>query len=59
MSGRGDARGAYSRQRLSGTRHGNTAALSSAYASLAAELTRTEIRAVGGYTLGRVIGKGA
>ncbi|KAL8291782.1 hypothetical protein RQP46_002040 [Phenoliferia psychrophenolica] len=33
--------------------------LTSAYASLAAELTRKEIKSVGGYTLGRVIGEGA
>ncbi|GAA5929887.1 uncharacterized protein JCM15063_004655 [Sporobolomyces koalae] len=32
--------------------------LSTAYNALAAELTRTEIKSVGGYTLGRVIGQG-
>ncbi|GJN94518.1 hypothetical protein Rhopal_007601-T1 [Rhodotorula paludigena] len=32
--------------------------LSSAYAALAAELTKTEIRSIGGYSLGRVIGEG-
>ncbi|GAA5917168.1 hypothetical protein JCM5296_005588 [Sporobolomyces johnsonii] len=32
--------------------------LSSAYSALAAELTRTEIRSLGGYSLGRVIGEG-
>lgn len=34
------------------------AQLSSAYASLASELTSTECKQVGGYTLGRVIGEG-
>ncbi|GAA5951592.1 hypothetical protein JCM3765_005979 [Sporobolomyces pararoseus] len=32
--------------------------LSSAYSALAAELTKTEIKSVGGYTLGRIIGQG-
>ncbi|GAA5872198.1 hypothetical protein JCM16303_001010 [Sporobolomyces ruberrimus] len=32
--------------------------LSSAYSALAAELTKTEVKSVGGYTLGRVIGQG-
>ncbi|GAA6060438.1 hypothetical protein JCM10212_000031 [Sporobolomyces blumeae] len=32
--------------------------LASAYSALAAELTRTEIKSVGGYTLGRIIGEG-
>ncbi|ORY76243.1 hypothetical protein BCR35DRAFT_305889 [Leucosporidium creatinivorum] len=34
-------------------------ALSSAYASLANELTRKELRSIGGYSLGRTIGQGA
>lgn len=33
--------------------------LSNAYAALAAELTKKEIRSIGGYSLGRVIGEGA
>ncbi|GAA5961624.1 hypothetical protein JCM21900_002829 [Sporobolomyces salmonicolor] len=35
-----------------------TQQLSSAYSALASELTRTEIRSLGGYSLGRVIGEG-
>jgi len=34
------------------------AELSSAYSALAAELTKTEIKSVGGYTLGKIIGQG-
>lgn len=34
------------------------AELSSAYSALAAELTKTEIKSVGGYTLGKIIGEG-
>ncbi|SCV74499.1 BQ2448_8140 [Microbotryum intermedium] len=33
--------------------------LSQAYSSLAAELTRKELKSIGGYTLGRVIGEGS
>lgn len=32
--------------------------LTSAYNNLAVELTKTEIKSIGGYTLGRVIGQG-
>ncbi|BGP43647.1 hypothetical protein JCM10449v2_007692 [Rhodotorula kratochvilovae] len=32
--------------------------LSAAYAALAVELTKTEIRSIGGYSLGRIIGEG-
>ncbi|GAA6026059.1 hypothetical protein JCM8202_002946 [Rhodotorula sphaerocarpa] len=32
--------------------------LSNAYSALAAELTKTEIRSIGGYSLGRIIGEG-
>lgn len=34
------------------------AELSSAYANLAIELTKKEIKTIGGYSLGRVIGQG-
>ncbi|BGP03667.1 hypothetical protein NBRC10513v2_007402 [Rhodotorula toruloides] len=42
----------------SGLRNPPTSPLSNAYAALATELTKKEIRSIGGYSLGRVIGEG-
>ncbi|KAM0751665.1 Pkinase-domain-containing protein [Meredithblackwellia eburnea MCA 4105] len=44
---------------VGGSLNGRKAELTTAYASLAAELTRKELKSVGGYTIGRVIGKGS